>query len=1250
MDRQNRSGGKAGAGGYNFQAHATVALYVSLLSGHPFAAGRIPAHWAPLRPKAVSMETGSGGDDLRVLLGDGSCLEAQVRRSASSGAKLFEAFEKIIHALIPSPHWRGALICGDGSSLAVRVHLQEDLARLASGRRDDIRGITLQLEDYLRTRGIDLASMADRLTVIGLSEAMPPELPLLAPNVHSALWKVLLDDAHRQIQLRGRRTLHQLVEVIWANGLDPRLDLNESAARELARYTNWLAEKTKHFRVPGVETRIPVNKAINLKIAFADRDEAKESTAPQHNAGEGVVEQYYAAATKQRDRSHYDAHFVLDFNQRVVAVGGPGAGKSLLLRRIAHRLSCRSLPALHVRLRDLVRQVKNGGRTYTEALEHSAFDGFGCSTESRKRLVEEANFLIADGLDECGEFAAEVADWLAAWLHDRPNVQALVSTRPVGFDRHWFESGTWHHTTIEPFDDYRLDDHLALLLEAMGVTNSSSKAFPSIRKAMTGSRRDMPRWSSPLAVALAGSLIARGMPLPDHRAELLRSFLDCYRPRSPTERVASEASSQAVLDRALEAIGAELRMKPSIESRDLVNRVAERIAGELGTTPLAATEHVSNALDFWEQRALIERLHVGHSTYYAFAHMQLCEVVAADYWNHKSEHDTASFERWVLSAFSDPQQQEVLRFLSRTSGLNQLIDALCGENARALFTPSEIATRAAEMASYAGTIRSLNLGTARQHTIEVELLAGIASDDPRMPLLCAERWMDLPWKQRPETAALVSSIENTNIDCLCTMALKLRHGLDGIEDASLIEYLRARQRHGLHVTSEGKVEFAQEPGWGLHNKILVRIFEQLTRDASPDVLAAAQFALDRQDYSSDASVAIARHAKAASLDISVLSSDRQWKNMFSAENMRREREQDLWFLEVIAEVLGIGSTAPRDGARAWASELRDLGAVWSALSTDHVPVNEFLDLSDPPDSQGLRAVLRAIMNVLEIDTAELAAEINLARGALGNDPSHSLGSHLPKVPVSSFVTYGDSKKPSLPAEAIVDALFHESRAVAFTAARLIQDQSCGGIAPLIESHLQDSPEQSLRFVSLLAERIWGPDSIERLREELNHGARPGLNHFAQRVMDHPSGPSDADFYSQVAMLIEQEDVYEAAEFAKLLCRFDPSLHSTPQLRRLFDYWVDHQPPFRNGEYGYTSPLASIGSVLLQFGALSADDRAKLERFDRSEIRTLVKRSANSASETLGSSAGTHEQQPGRQDGRAGKLDLDSRSHTSTETT
>jgi len=1199
---RNRAGGKAGAGGYGFQAQVIARVYAAILRGSAFAAGLVPKTWTSLVPIAVAIETGAGGDDLRVELQDGRAFEIQVKRSAVVGDDLSKAVLQLVSALSADPSLLGAIVCGPTSSGTVRTDLGDALVRMSEGRFDDLPEIARNLRTYLADRHIALESVASRLTVITLDEAIPADVAVLVPVSRAdAFWAVLNVDALGQMRLRGRRSRRSLVELARACGFDFE-EPGASVAHQLLRYARWLEKKTDAFGIAGSSTRIPIDQALNLQVVFAE--EGQDQSSASEERIDGVVERYYAANTQRSDREEsHDAHFVFDFNSRVVLIGGPGAGKSLLLRRIAHRLARRGPCVLHVSLRDLTRQ-KEAGQTYSQALEQLAFDGFTCTNEERERLMRNVDCIIADGLDECAGRTAEVTSWLRDWLSGQPQVCALVSTRAIGFDAQQFSPDDWHIGTIEPLDPRLLDQHVDRLVKAI-LPAGGGIGTVSISK--SGTRAES-RWSSPLIIALAASLVARGVDLPDHESDLLRAFVACYGAQPPTGRIlAWYSGSPEIRARILEAVAATLRTKPSMSGQELVDHVAKVMAAEIGTTQLAATVHVRDALKHWEDHALLEVLHEGGNSYYAFSHMQICESLAADYWARTSDGDVAGFRAWVASTLLVPQQEEVLRSLACTYALPPLIDALHSLEP----VPQGIAVRIAELVIYSGAERANSLDAQRREAIEAGILSAYdASTNARER--CAEAWLRLPWPQirDPFAHGVTLTPSPDRADFLNTMALKLRLGATSPTDEEL-SALFSVSSFGSPVTTTSSTLVLGDHGplWSLYNRRRRAAFDRLSPSSAPDVLTAAQRLLERSNFSVKTGFALFKSAQRLGLDVS--SQLNRWlaNPAFFGESGKREHAQELWLLGVLEEIVADDVKANATSISApWTLEFRDIGAIVSVLSTGKLYVNEYLDLSKPPDSAGVRAVLRGIAVVLKIDGRQLLAEAHALRPQLSPDADGLLISRVPKVAVLALDRRGEHRaNPGFSVPDIVDALFHKSRAIADPAVNLIVANQIGAeMAPLVEARWQGASEATLCRMAFLADRIWPTTWAKQLLTAIAGKPRAGL-HYLVLSLVHAGHGSNRPLSERVLELIRLVEPREASSLAQLLARFDTSLVDEARLRQVFDYWIEHQRPVQNGEWSYTSPLVPIAQLMVTRGWLTPLDEQRLAGVDRSEVQTLCAR-------------------------------------------
>ena len=317
---------------------------------------------------------------------------------------------------------------------------------------------------------------------------------------------------------------------------------------------------------------------------------------------------------------------------------------------------------------------------------------------------------------------------------------------------------------------------------------------------------------------------------------------------------------------------------------------------------------------------------------------------------------------------------------------------------------------------------------------------------------------------------------------------------------------------------------------------------------------------------------------------------------------------DAWFLSVVEEVATKRSAPNKPAsARGKSAEFRDLGAIVSVLGIRERAINDALVLDDPQDSPGARAVIDGVIAMLRIDANALIGEIAEIRKHLSPHPLQRTFFISPSVAVLGMLDRSlDANDLAYDPAAFADAVFHRADAFAFTAYVLIATSGVASqLAPEIEQRLDRLSNVSSQIVAALASHIW-PDSWERkLQAILDRPARNGVHFIAEKLREK-GHESDPGLIAQVFRLLAEAQVEEAGELAASLQRFPRTPLETPALRSAFDFWLEHQPPFRNGEYSYQSPLVPLGQLLEEAGSLTGADRNRLSNIDRSDIRSFLK--------------------------------------------
>src|SRR4051812_7936969 len=128
--RRNLFGGSSGGGGYDYQAEAYALVAAKILAQESL-------NWVETGcdriPVSISMETGSGGDDLRIVLQQGAKIEVQAKRGLERGADLWEALLALATAVNNQTDTYGVLLTTTTASNTIREHLKDGIIRVGQG-------------------------------------------------------------------------------------------------------------------------------------------------------------------------------------------------------------------------------------------------------------------------------------------------------------------------------------------------------------------------------------------------------------------------------------------------------------------------------------------------------------------------------------------------------------------------------------------------------------------------------------------------------------------------------------------------------------------------------------------------------------------------------------------------------------------------------------------------------------------------------------------------------------------------------------------------------------------------------------------------------------------------------------------------------------------------------------------------------------------------------------------------------------
>lgn len=461
-----------------------------------------------------------------------------------------------------------------------------------------------------------------------------------------------IDKLERLIQLL-RKELRPLGGELSANHSEP-----SSALR--TTYAKWLHETSSSFFVPGLNVSMPIEDAwVRLKVMKDDKVivGTKSSLDEQF---QNYLEFGQRLHTGSGDSTVASDSIPLT-HPRSVLLGGPGDGKSTMLRRFAWRLSHEPAIVVHVRLPIVLRSMLNG-RSFEEAVRLVGFDGSGITEADAVRLLNSADYLLCDGLDECDPQRTLIAERIIRWSVGHGDCRICVATRPVGHEKALLPGFT--HFALQPPDDHQVQELSRRLFEKSASDDSYLLKWADFLKRID-TKSEVPHIRklasrNPLLLGFLIRLSLDDIEIGKTRSELYGRIFDIIARTTPNDREAVDVNER-IASEVADALAWKQMQTPFCSSDETLSFVSEHLRARFDLDILKADEAARSGLRFWEDRRLVETLSVGNDAKTFFIHLSLQEFAAARYARNL---ESSEFAAWICHARRKAAWKQVILLLA----------------------------------------------------------------------------------------------------------------------------------------------------------------------------------------------------------------------------------------------------------------------------------------------------------------------------------------------------------------------------------------------------------------------------------------------------------------------------------------------------------------------------------------------------------------------------------------------------------
>ncbi|MUI15812.1 NTPase [Massilia dura] len=659
------TGGSAAERGLDFQARVSAIVMANLLTERPIGWLEGVLDDTPLELHA---ETGGPGDDVRFSTKGGRHVELQAKRGLQRGDDLWCALTDLSKGISDGTIDAGILAVCPNSSGTIRENLAEDIVRLGTGRADGLREIGDAWVRLLSSLSLDATLVCRHLRIVVVSavdgnrEAEVTASERLSRVIEDpgTAWPVLVEYGRLLIRRRERSRPEDIYQTLSLAHVKLKTTEVDTRVQLTAAMHQWLRRTYANMTVIGVHSQVSFDKCwIELDAQAMD-----EASTEQEDLDK-ALRRYHEYGGGRSSASSFDSATIARFVRKCVVVGGPGMGKSTLLKKLALDYSADGFLTLLVRLPQVVALLIREGRRFEECLMEVALSGSGF----RIPVVSlEGSVILCDALDECGSQQPLVTAKLHAFTVAHPRARVVVTSRPIGYRPG--ELAGWRHYELQPLNDMAAEKAVSKVIEAIPFSDGAlrSRATKQAIAQLGAKTIKGAAARSPLMITLVAALSIKGVDPGLGKGTMYRNFFQLLQNHPPT-RLTERSPSEPERNRFLDMLGWCLLSQGNEPAERILSQCARWWSEETGQSAFVSETKIAECLEYWECLGVVERVRTHTLEAITFVHKTFGEFAAA---RHISKGFLEVQRENIARAIQTPDWKETLSFASHL-GLTSLI-------------------------------------------------------------------------------------------------------------------------------------------------------------------------------------------------------------------------------------------------------------------------------------------------------------------------------------------------------------------------------------------------------------------------------------------------------------------------------------------------------------------------------------------------------------------------------------------------
>lgn len=972
---------------------------------------------------------------------------------------------------------------------------------------------------------------------------------------------------------------------------------NKDAELELSHYLQWLKVKTSDFIVPGVGTPLNIEEAwASIQVWEKPMESSNDDTI------EVKLKKYHEwDRLSEPEISSRNAQELTLLGRLIILIGGPGSGKSTLVKRTVNQLVSQEKTVLYIKLNRISKEMSQG-KSFEDALWATATESYTGNKKLFKSLLLQPDVLIADGLDECEPNRKEISSTLKEWSKARPHTQVIVTTRPIGYEPAYFND--YNHMEILPLNEDEINRYAPKLIKVISKKSDRIKELlDRFKRQVEENHTASIAARSPLLLNFLIQLSISGKSFGTYRAELYSRILDEWM-RNSERGEHLNLNPQLALG-ALEWIGWNLqdikRNKWGRDERNLISGLSHFFSEQANVKKLEAKELAYKCLKYWAEKGVLEHLKIGHEDAYVFIHLTLGEYAAARYFINL---DLKKQKEEFLEIYRNPIWREPLLLAGGEGAAHLLVEEILNLKPEKHDIFNDMVLAAAILAE-TNPIENLI-----KQVLE-RLMNNICSPIPMLAYEAGKAAGNIALHDPKWTVSLAMPlIKHEQLwTRLISVYLCLEVGKDVFDVKSYIEW--------VSQAPEPRI-FWKSPHPSDHffwNETIVKGLKQiLKRGISMDDLISISKSLSESGFNlmtfREIINTFREEGAEEAIEILNLKSSFDWgKYNFEDANIRMKKGE-IAFLQAILDV--IPSTPDSELKQEY--PLIQLANLYEGMKVGEMIAGDHYSLAKGINLESARTVIRGMIHVLEINEAELFKEIHWA---LNKNSERLIFNLLPDIPAVE-PDWVRAKEVKLNLNYLVEALGHPSQTIAVNAAYLIHEIGDQQLKPLIINLLNDGNGRVLKYLSLIIPSLYEKEALDLLTHRLKGEENKGFKYLYEALGNLP----DVDYNEVVCDTLTKGIHNTSSSVAKSAAKAmlqTQQYYNEKELKEALNHW-DHQGVLckeceimvkgsscPNCNVVPNSPIPDLINVLFMTDSLEFDEWLYFSNHDRSDVRQSAKK-------------------------------------------